>query len=73
MNGLAGGFDENTTLGVNWSKGENDWMITYPRRADLFLLHDILGSDKFKEFVKELDKRGYDTKTLRFSVKNKKE
>lgn len=69
---LAGGFDESTTLGVNWSKRENNWMITYPSKADGWLMHGVLISDEFEELLKELNERGYDTNTLRISVKKKK-
>lgn len=69
---MGRGFDETTTLGVRWSKQESDWMVTYPRKVDGFMLHDdLLRSDTFKELVKELKERGYDTETLRFSVKKK--
>ena len=71
---MAGGFDESTTLGVNWSKRENNWMITYPRKEDGWLMHGALRSDEFVGFVNELKERGYDTNTLRISVKkNQKE
>ena len=70
---MSKGFDWETTAGVHWSKAENDWMCGGPTSATRALLaFDLVGSDTFKELIKELDKRGYDTTTLRFSVKKKK-
>lgn len=66
---MARGFDYETTLGTCWSKMENDWKIYYPQKSDGWEMHDFLRSDTFKNFVSELEKRGYDTKTLRISVK----
>lgn len=69
---MGRGFDETTTLGVRWSKQEKDWMTTYPRKEDGFMLHgDLLRTDTFRGLLKELKERGYDTETLRFSVKKK--
>lgn len=66
---MSKGFDENTTLGVKWSKRESDGVITYPRKEDGFMLHDdLLRSETFKKLIGELKERGYDTDTLRFSV-----
>lgn len=70
---MGKGFDETTTLGVHWSKREKDWTITYPNRPDAHLIHnDLLRTEVFNELVKELEGRGYDTETLRFSIKKKK-
>lgn len=69
---MGRGFDETTTLGVRWSKQEKDWVTTYPRKEDGFMLHDdLLRTDTFRGLLKELKERGYDTETLRFSVKKK--
>jgi len=66
------GFNEETTLGVCWSRKENDWMITYPRSCDGHFIHsDLLRSETFKNLVEELQTRGYDIETIRFSVKRK--
>lgn len=47
-----------------WSKRERDFMTRWPRyKADAFLMHGII-----RDLVPELEKRGYDTTTLRFSV-----
>jgi len=72
MRRLVRGFDISTTLGVTWSKRENDWMIHYPRKCDGWLIHDVIRKDEFQDLVKELDKRGYDTETLRISIKKKR-
>lgn len=69
---MARGFDCTTTLGTCWSKRENNYNIYYPRKVDGWLMHDLLRSEAFKEFEKELKKHGYDTETLRISVKLKK-
>lgn len=69
---MTRGFNPKTTLGVCWSKRENDWMIYYPCREDGWLIYDdLLKSDIFQNLVKELEKRGYDIQTLRFSIKKK--
>lgn len=75
----------NRILKVRWSKKENDFLITYPRKCDgalmNYILGDILkwggidGKDKgwlnYKVFnlIEEFKKRGYDTKTLKFEIK----
>lgn len=68
------GFNQETNLGFYWSETERDWMIYYPCTFDGLLIHsDLLRTDVFKELVRELDERGYDIKTLRFSVKKRRE
>lgn len=70
---MSRGFDWETTAGVHWSKREKDWMCGGPTSATRALLaFDFVCSDTFKKLVKELDERGYDIETLRFSVKKKK-
>lgn len=70
---MAKGFDAQITAGVHWSKAERDWMCTAPTGATRALLaFDLVGSDTFKNLLKELEDRGYDLSTLRFSVKKKK-
>lgn len=66
---MVRGFDQETTLGVCWSKKENDWMIYYPEKPDGWMMNDFIKSDVFQNFIGELNKRGYDTDSLRFSVK----
>jgi hypothetical protein len=71
---MARAFDAKTTAGVHWSKSENDWMCTGPTRATQTLLaHRLVGTDTFQQILKELEGRGYDLSTLRFSVKKKKD
>ena len=75
-----------TELKVRWSKKEKDILFEYPRRCDGALLHYYMGSDipihdfSFeksyelrKSLFKELEDRGYDLTTLKFSIKLKKE
>lgn len=65
-------YDYTSGLRVRWSKRENDWMIYQPNGPDGHLMGDFLGGHlSFDEFVKELDGRGYDTTTLRFTVKRR--
>jgi len=55
-----------------WSKREEDWMIDFPRKCDGWLLHNLMaGSISWPEFIKELEQRNYDLKTLKLSVKRK--
>ena len=75
-----------TELKVRYSKREKDLLIEYPRRCDGSLMyyhlccehpHYNFGmKDKLyemeKSLVKELEERGYDIKTLKFSIKLKK-
>ena len=68
---MARGFDCETTLGACWSKIDKVWRTYYPRREDGFHMHDLLRSKDFKEFVSELEERGYDPESLRISVKKK--
>jgi len=69
---MTRGFDCETTLGACWSKIEDDWKIYYPSKLDGWEMHDLLRSKIFNEFVKEIEKKGYDAKTLRISVKKAK-
>lgn len=71
-------------LKVNWSKKENDLLITYPKKCDgalmNYVLGDILrwggidGKDKgwlnytVFNLTEEFNKRGYDIKTLKFEI-----
>lgn len=74
-------------LSVIYDKRQKDFIVKYPRRCDgaLAIHHicgDVLEYRMLKEgpfnfeivnFVKELEKRGYDTTTLKFSIELKKE
>jgi hypothetical protein len=63
-------FDELSMLRARWSKRENDWLIDYPNGPDGHFMHsEMLRTEVFKNFVNELQERGYDTTTLRISVK----
>ena len=54
-------------LRVYWSKREHDFMIDSPTGTSGHLMADVLHS-----LGPDLDARGYDITTLRFSVKQKK-
>lgn len=76
-------------LSLVWDKRQKDFVVKYPRRCDGALLNShicedilkhVMPSEKdppfnFKTFclVDELEKRGYDITTLKFSVELKKE
>jgi len=72
-----------TKLQARWSKRENDVLYSYPNRWDGALLNMILGAPRQRydytsgrveyerSFIEELEARGYDIKTLRFSVQRK--
>jgi nitrate reductase beta subunit len=73
-------------LRVKWSKKENDFLIYYPRKCDGHLINDrLLGSrliyNMFKEskyekeisLVDELERRGYNLKTMKFEISLKDE
>lgn len=67
---LSKGFDWKTTAGIHWSKRENDFMCGAPTSATRALLaYDLIGSPTFKDLLVELEQRGYDLTTLRFSIK----
>jgi hypothetical protein len=57
-------------LSARWDKRENDILISYPRSCDGHLLYSALchGFDGGVALVDELQARGYDITTLRFSV-----
>ena len=65
------------TLLLRWDKREDDFKVWYPRKPDGHLLFNRLCCELFcpkchcasdYSLINELEKRGYDTKTLRFSV-----
>lgn len=51
---------------VAWSKRERDFLIHYDNSPTGGLVTDNLLK---KEFIEELKNRGYDLKTLKFSIK----
>jgi hypothetical protein len=65
-------FDAATTLVAWWSPKEQDVEFCYPRRADGHLLHGFFSYAKVghdgEPLLKELEARGYDLRTIRFSV-----
>jgi hypothetical protein len=70
-------------LVVFWSKREDDFLIRYPRSPDGHLAYGHFCAERQRydyttrgpvfdpSFVQELEHRGYDVKTLRFSVELK--
>lgn len=57
-------------LRARWSKREKDILVTYPRGIGTVCDCNYLFSDIFtNEFVKEMEERGYDIKTLKFEIK----
>ena len=72
--------DWDTHLCAYWSKREKDIILAGPNGPDRHLLHyvlncehprpHVLGEPWFDAaFTKELEKRGYDLTTLKFSIK----
>lgn len=55
-----------SALTVQWSKRERDLMIGFPAECDGWLMHNAL-----ETLRPELEARGYDITTFRFSVKRK--
>ena len=76
------------SLSLMWDKRQKDFLIRFPRKCDGALLHSVICSKRpeinFDEnrtypisfsdsLIEELDKRGYDTKTLYLKVMMKRE
>lgn len=67
-------------LRVVWSKREEDLLFHFNgQKADSHLIHSMLCAERLKldgeferSFVHELEARGYDVKTLRFSIRKKR-
>jgi len=64
------------TLRAYWSKKENDLVYWSPRKADGHLLHGVLYYKSTLPtleipLLEELEKRGYDLTTIRFSIQLK--
>lgn len=56
-------------LVLRWSKRERDWMVDYPSSPDGWLMHGFLKGDcTLPQLLTELQKRGYDTSTLRITI-----
>jgi len=70
-------FDPDTTLAAYWDPKEDDLMMHWPtRKADGHLLHGVFsyapksrGSEA--SLLDELTRRGFDVKTIRFTVQLK--
>lgn len=65
---------EKTELKVNWSKREGDLMFHYPDKKDGMLVHWAFTknlSENTLSLLVELEHRGYDLRTLKFSIKKK--
>lgn len=61
-------------LTYKWSKRHKDYLINYPAKCDGHLLYGFFeGYTPVKEFLKELEERGYDLKTMKFEIKQKEE
>ena len=66
-------------LTLKWSRREKDLICHYPNPRDGAACFDAFTSERFRpiskvwsdSFVKELEKRGYDITTLKFSIKKK--
>lgn len=64
-----GGIDRERTLAVRFVPRERDAEFWSPRRCDGHLVYNAFaGFITWPEFLYELDQRGYDLNTLRFSV-----
>ena len=66
---------KDNTLAVKWSKREDDLLINYPRESDGIMIDYYFYHLKYdnKNLIQELIDRGFDIKTLKFSVELKKE
>ncbi len=74
-------------LSIIWDKRQKDFVVKYPRSCDGALILNTICDDVLKfniskdcpynfdnfNLVKELEERGYDLTTLKFSVELKKE
>jgi hypothetical protein len=67
-----------SSLRARWSKREKDILISFPSKPDGHLLHIHLNCERrgfddvvMPSLVKELESRGYDITTLKFSIQRK--
>jgi len=61
---------------LRWSKKENDFLVSFPCSQDGGLLFTALGHtdlypERTSDLFSELERRGYDLKTVRFSIDKK--
>lgn len=71
-------MNSKTKLIYRWDKRHQDFWSSWPKsKADTNYLFGLFSMIKIPEFnttiLEELDKRGFDTKTIRFEIKLKKE
>lgn len=74
-------IDKQNTLYVRWSKREKDLLYNYPRKSDAGILINYFEQlessatcdGKVRNMRQELEARGYDLTTLKFSIKRKKQ
>lgn len=62
---------ENDKLHAYWSKREKDLMLYYPLGTQTTSDARVLAEHLNKTLTDELDRRGYDVTTLRFSIEPK--
>lgn len=72
--GRVMGQSNSEYLKMHWSKAERDIRYVYPtHKWDAALLHSLVTSPMYgvatKSFIQELEARGYDIKTIRFSIR----
>jgi hypothetical protein len=67
-----------SSLRARWSKREKDILISFPSKPDGHLLQIYLNCERYSfdgtimpSLVKELESRGYDITTLKFSIQRK--
>ncbi len=72
-------MEQEEKLTLKWSKREKDLICHYPNPTDGAACFDAFTSDRYRplsktwsnSFKKELEERGYDITTLKFSIKKK--
>ena len=57
-------------LVIKWSTREGDLMFHFPSKPDGHFAHSTL-STPLVEFLDEMEKRGYDRKSFRMSIRRK--
>jgi hypothetical protein len=57
-------------LVIKWSNREGDLLYHYPSAPDGHFAHATLGTP-LVEFLDEMEKRGYDRKSFRMSIRRK--
>ena len=69
---------KNNVLSARWDKFLGDIRYFFPAKCDGHLLHGMLSMKRYTQhhvfdpsFIEELEARGYDITTLRFSVEKK--